>query len=664
MDSFLFLTIIFLSFGIYFIPNRYKYEYTMILLLAGIWVTSSWSIQALFLNDLPVSIDLHSGLLNYDFSLYIDKLSAFFLLAVNFTSLTGLIYAYKYLKPYYRIKYPLSFSIHYFSYLWLYLSMSMVVMLQDGIAFIILWEIMALSSFMLVIFNAENREIMKTGINYLIQMHIGMIFILLAFLIAENGTGIMGFRSLKPYFSDHSNIILFMMFFIGFGLKAGFMPLHTWLPQAHPAAPSHVSGVMSGIMIKMGIYGILRVVASLQSDLFIIGNIILFVSLISGVLGVMMAIVQHDLKRLLAYHSIENIGIIGIGIGLGTIGLAGKNDYLCLLGFGGALLHVLNHSLFKSLLFYSAGSVNHSTRTRNIEELGGLIKKMPYTSAFFLIGSLAICGLPPFNGFISEYLIYSGMFKSLYGTDLYTASILLSGIIGLTLIGGLAVFCFTKAFGIAFLGQPRTNKAKHTEEVPFPMLFPGFMITTVIMIIGLASTFFVLPAFEIVTDLFTIKGLDQSELNIYTDNLMKISSLGGIFILTVILLIFYRRYHLSSKKVSYGKTWGCGYTAGNSRHQYTATSFADNFTCLANPVLRSAKLEEKIEDTDIFPKKRHFHTSSCDVFKDYIIEYPKEFLLKSLKKIAVMQTGQINHYILYTFLFIIGALLLTYFELI
>jgi hydrogenase-4 component B len=232
--------------------------------------------------------------------------------------------------------------------------MIMVVMLQDGVAFIILWEIMALSSFMLVIFNAETRSIMKTGISYLIQMHIGMFFILIAFLLAEKATGIMGFAALTPYFSDHSNIFLFILFFIGFGMKAGFIPLHTWLPQAHPAAPSHVSGVMSGVMIKMGIYGILRVVISLQNDLFVIGNIILFVSLISGILGVMMAIVQHDIKRLLAYHSIENIGIIGIGIGLGVIGLSVENTGLILLGFSGGLLHVLNHSLFKSLLFYNA----------------------------------------------------------------------------------------------------------------------------------------------------------------------------------------------------------------------------------------------------------------------------------------------------------------------
>ncbi len=236
----------------------------------------------------------------------------------------------------------------------------------------------------------------------------------------------MSFDALRLYFSNHSNLPVFLLFFIGFGIKAGFIPLHTWLPQAHPAAPSHVSGVMSGVMIKMGIYGILRVLMSVQSDLWWIGIIILVVSLISGILGVMMAIVQHDLKRLLAYHSIENIGIIGIGIGLGVIGLATNNAALSLLGFSGGLLHVLNHSLFKSLLFFNAGSVYQAAHSRNIEQLGGLMKRMPYTAIFFLIGSLAICGLPPFNGFISEYLIYLGMFKSLSAANL-DQSIIVTG---------------------------------------------------------------------------------------------------------------------------------------------------------------------------------------------------------------------------------------------
>ncbi len=664
MFSGIFISLVLLSFVIYIVPNRFKYIWTLCLIVSVSAISTIWSIDALFISSIPTVVDIGLDYLNYDFILHIDKLSAFFVLTVNFTVITGFIYAYKYLEPYYRIKYPLSFSIHYFSYFWLYLSMIMVVMLQDGIAFIIMWEIMASSSFMLVIFNAENRLIMKTGINYLIQMHIGMIFLLIAFLIAEKETRVMGFGALKPYFSSNPNLTLFILFFIGFSMKAGFIPLHTWLPLAHPSAPSHVSGVMSGVMIKMGFYGILRVISALQSELFTIGTIILIISLLTGLFGIMSAITQRDIKKMLAYSTIENVGIIGIGIGLGVIGMSMNSQILTLFGFSGALVHIFNHSLFKSLLFYIAGSVNHSTHTKDMELLGGLIKKMPHSAFHFLIGSLAICGLPPFNGFISEYILFSGMFMSVSGSGLYTSFLILAGITGLSLIGGLALFCFARAFGITFLGQERSARVHVAEEVNKYMLMPGYIIVSVIMLIGLASSFLVVPAFDIASVTFMNNMYEISIMNNVFHNLMQINILSGSFIIITFALYTLRQKIFKAKKVDQGPTWGCGYTAGTPKHQYTATSFSDNFTSLANPVLGSKKINEKILPADIFPEKKNFSSLSIDIFDDYVINYPKEFLLKLLKKIAVMQTGQIHHYILYTFLFIIAALLLTYFELI
>ncbi len=502
MNGSLFPAIFFLSILVFFVPRSLKYFYSLFLLAGSVALTSIWSYRLLAGAAQVLEIPLNLLFIQTSFILTIDRLSAFFILVVNITVFTGFLYARGYLEPYLKSKNALRFSIHYFSYIWLYLSMLMVVMFRDGLSFLIAWEIMALSSFFLVIFDAEDRTILKTGISYLIQMHVGMLFILIAFLLLEKATGEMSFDALGAYFSSHSNIPLFILFFIGFGIKAGFIPLHTWLPEAHPAAPSHVSGVMSGVMIKMGIYGILRVLVPVQSDLLLIGIIILIISLISGVLGVMMAIVQHDLKRLLAYHSIENIGIIGIGIGLGMIGLATGNAMLALLGLAGGLLHVLNHSLFKSLLFFNAGSVYKATHTRNIEHLGGLMKKMPYTALLFLVGSLAICGLPPFNGFISEYLIYMGMFKSLSAANLYQSILILGTIVGLSLIGGLAVFCFTKAFGIAFLGEPRSEHASGAKEVGKNMIFPQYITVAFILIIGLGSVLVVKPVFSIVAQTF------------------------------------------------------------------------------------------------------------------------------------------------------------------
>ena len=251
--------------------------------------------------------------------------------------------------------------------------------------------------------------------------------------------------------------VLFLLAVIGFGTKAGFMPLHVWLPEAHPAAPSHVSAVMSGVMIKTGIYGLMRAFTFLGTPPLWWGWVLVAIGLTSGVLGVLFALAQHDLKRLLAYHSVENIGIIALGLGVGLLGMSTGSPVLIVLGFGGALLHVLNHALFKGLLFLGAGAVVHGTGTREIDQLGGLLKRMPWTAATFLVGAVAISGLPPLNGFVSEFLIYLGAFKGGISTGGPVAVPLLALIAGLALIGGLAVACFTKAFGIVFLGEPRSE---------------------------------------------------------------------------------------------------------------------------------------------------------------------------------------------------------------
>jgi formate hydrogenlyase subunit 3/multisubunit Na+/H+ antiporter MnhD subunit len=659
-DIFILFTI--LSFVVFIVRGSFKYYSSLLILLSGIIISSVWSLQVLT-SDESAGLTLQLSFLQHSLLFVIDKISAFFILVINITVPVGFLYAKGYLKPYEKFKTPLHFSIHYFSYIWLYLSMILVVMIRSGVAFLVAWEMMAISSFLLVIFDAEDRLIMKTGISYLIQMHVGMFFILVAFLIVERETGQINFDALPGYFSQHSNIVLFLLFFIGFGIKAGFVPMHTWLPRAHPAAPSHVSGVMSGVMIKMGIYGIVRVLISLQNDLLLIGLILLGLSVISALYGVMMAIMQHDLKQLLAYHSIENIGIIGIGLGLGIIGIAKENHVLSILGFSGGLLHVLNHSLFKSLLFFNAGSVYHATHTRNIEELGGLMKKMPWTAALFLTGSLAICGLPPFNGFISEYLIAMGMFKSLSAADLNHSIVLLSAITGLILTGGLAIFCFTKAFGIVFLGQPRSAKASSAREADMIMILPQVLTITFILLIGLVSPLFVRPVIDIVAGAFRLNG-SVPETGASIVSLSKVSILSGIFIAIITLLLVYRYYHLKRRIAITGPVWGCGYTVGSPKQQYTATSYAYNYNHLAKPLLRTQKIMEEMEEGEIFPGERDFKSFSEDVFRTRMIDVPVDKLSGVLKKIAVMQTGEIRHYILYAFVFILLVLLLTLFNLI
>jgi len=346
---------------------------------------------------------------------------------------------------------------------------------------------------------------------------------------------------------------------------------------------------------------------------------------------------------------------------LGVLGMATGNTTLMLLGFTGGLLHVLNHSLFKSLLFFNAGSVYQATHTRNIDQLGGLAKKMPYTAGFFLIGSLAICGLPPFNGFISEFLIYLGMFKSLPESSLYFSILLLISLIGLTLIGGLAIFCFTKAFGIVFLGQARSKQAENAREVSRGMLFPSVLASAAIMVIGLASMLFVKPLMNIVSDL-TATNLPEDFTDTLLQSLSRTSLAGGLFVALVVLLVIWRYYHLKKRIVSAGPTWGCGYTAGDAKQQYTATSWAANFSSLANPVLGTQKHQVPIGENDLFPGKRTFATHPRDLFKLKLIEKPIDAILGVFKKIAFMQTGQIHHYILYAFLFMLVILVLTIFK--
>ena len=656
MEAYLFTAPVLLSFIIFLTPSRIRYYYVLFLTLFTVVITSIPAFTVLLHPGDPAFV-LTTGFKSFTLSFTIDNLSAFFLLVTNFTVITGILYSNGYLKSYKDKKNPVQFSLHYFNYTWLHLSMLAVLMLRDGIPFLISWELMAVSSFILILFEAEKRTTLKTAVNYLVQMHVGLVLLVIAFLLCEAKTGNMSFDALQFYFKNHANIGLFLLFFAGFAIKAGFIPFHTWLPDAHPAAPSHISGVMSGVMIKMGIYGIVRVLTHVQSDMYIIGLIILVISAISGLIGVMMAIVQHDLKKLLAYHSIENIGIIGMGIGLGMMGLGSNNSILAFLGFGGGLLHILNHSLFKSLLFFSAGSVYKACHTRNIEELGGVIHKMPQTAAFFLIGSIAICGLPPLNGFISEMLIYFGFFRGLMEGSIYPTIFLLLALISLVLIGGLAIFCFTKAFSVVFLGEARTEKSKNIEETDFGMLFPQYMISLFILLIGFFPLFFIQPIMGIIAQEFH---LTQAPAMISLTNILtKISLMGGLLVILVLFLLLLRTLLTKARIVKTGPTWGCGYTAGTCKQQYTGTSYAANFAELAAPILHTQKEYREIYPEEIFPSKRSFRTHPLDVFHS-ALNKALDFSMLVLKKLARLQTGNIQHYILYAFIFMLIIFFLLY----
>lgn len=650
------------SFLLFFLPRKIQYPFALSLQLLLVLASSAWAVEA-YQQTEPLRVALGISTWSGEIILQIDKLSAFFILLVDFICLMGIFYASGYLKPYIEKKRATTISLHFFSFLWLNAAMVMVTSLDDGIAFLLAWELMSLTSFILVIFEAEKEDTLKTGINYLLQMHFGFAMIMFGFLLVKDATGAMSFSALSGYFASHSNLAVFLAFFVGFGIKAGFIPLHTWLPRAHPAAPSHVSGVMSGVMIKMGIYGILRVTTFLQSDLKLIGTIVLTIAIISGILGVVLAIMQHDLKRLLAYHSIENIGIIGIGIGLSILGTATGDPVLASLAMAGALLHCVNHALFKSLLFFSTGNIYYALHSVNMDKLGGLSKTLRATSITFLIGALAISGIPPFNGFVSEFLIYNGIVHdfAIAGFSMFLAC--LAGFVSLALIGGLCLYCFTKAFGLTFLGTHRSAHAYSARKVPLIMIIPLIPIVLAIIVIGIFPGWLMTPL-QHALNVFGLLGDDTLTSTATVNAMGNVSAINLLFLLTLLIIGGIRWAQQKRVTTATGPTWGCGYAAGDYRHQYTPTSYADSIAQLAGPAVIFRKEYHEMGEKEIFPEPRSFRTESGDRIESSTVMRIIGVLVRYIPLAGRTQTGLINHYLIYPMLFLGLIALLTFFHLI
>jgi hydrogenase-4 component B len=593
---------------------------------------------------------INGGFIFGEIPIRVDSLSGWFILLMNFTILTGILYGRSYIKQYENKSGII--SLHFASFILNHVSMIGIYMVQNSLAFLYIWEIMALSSFILVIFEYKKPETLKAGINFLIQSHICILLLTLGFIWVSSRTGSYDFNAIREYcFSAKPaiSLILYLCFFIAFAIKGGFVPIHTWLPYAHPVAPSHISGIMSGVMLKLGIFGILRLLLLVNQNYLIIGYIILIVSVITGIYGVMLAIVQHNLKKLLAYHSIENMGIIGMGIGIGAIGIGTKNSYLAFAGFAGALLHTLNHSLFKSLLFYGAGTIYQAIHTLNIDSMGGLIKKMPQTAILFLIAALAICGLPPFNGFVSEFLIYLGLFEGIHSLSLTLTTISILSILGLALIGGLALLCFTKVFGIIFLGQERSHFNHEIQEAGLAKLFPGYLIVIFILIIGLFPQVFIRLLINPVS-LFTgvlNQGLPDLKM---INNLNSISLVAWAFILAIAVIWTIKQFVAQKNKKVIAPTWGCGYVAPNSNMQYTASSYVRNYQKLIRPLLSMNKKEENIKGILSSPIQSQTHP--YDKIEAIFIDFPLKLLNKILARVRFIQNGNVRYYILYGIIFI------------
>jgi formate hydrogenlyase subunit 3/multisubunit Na+/H+ antiporter MnhD subunit len=554
-------------------------------------------------------------------------------------------------------------SMHWILFLLFQSSMLWVCMVQNGLVFLIVWELMSISSFLLVIFEHQKKATLQAGINYLVQMHIGILFLTAAFIWVYFSEGSFEFSAIEKFFSSNTNLWLFLLFFVGFGIKAGFIPLHSWLPKAHPAAPSHISGVMSGVIVKLGIYGIFRIIFFLKEDYTIIGEIIIIVSVLTGLYGILNAAVHRDFKKMLAYCTIENIGIIGIGIGLGLMGIGGENTVMIILGFAGALLHTLNHSLFKSLLFFTAGSVYQQTHTRDMEKLGGLVHRMPQTAMLFLFGGMAISGIPPFNGFVSEFLIYSGILIGIKSIGIVYITLMIFTLSGLALIGGISMLAFTKSFGTIFLGNPRTHFHKQPREVTLGMRLPQYFILIIMLSVGLFPQFYFLLVNKIVLTFIPVASPGTTVIPASLFNsITSIGKFSMLFILLLVLIYGARKSFARKRSVATDLTWSCGYAAPTARMQYTGKSFSKSLGKLLDFIVLEKKKYKEIFPNEIFPNERRHSSHYNDFFVTKIFNGIVDRLLYSLNYFQFIQNGKIQMYILYGVFFIVLVFLGTIFK--
>lgn len=529
-------------------------------------------------------------------------------------------------------------------------SLLWLLMARSSLLFLLGWELMALSAYFLLTSDDLDQEVRAAGTLYLICTHIGTLALFGFFALLSRLSG----SYLLPQAAslDGSSPLatgLLLTAMLGFGLKAGIMPLHIWLPSAHANAPSHISAIMSGIILKMGIYGLVRTFSFFHSIPLWWGVVILALGVISAVVGVVFAIGQHDLKRLLAYHSIENIGIIFIGIGCALIGVAQNSGLLILLGLAGGLLHVINHALFKALLFLGAGSVIHASGTRQIDQLGGLLRQMPYTATFFMIGAVAICGLPPLNGFVSELLIYLGLFNGVISGSGAAALALAAPF--LALVGGLAVACFVKVFGVAFLGTARTNLTKSAIEAGQTMKLPMAALALFCCLIGLIPILMVVPLQAAVTAWYP--NLDTSL------QLAALAPFGwltmlGLLLLVVSVLLY--RYLLKDGPQPVAETWGCGYLAPTSRMQYSSSSFAEMLTKLFSQVLRPQT--DNPDSGQLIPQHSYFESHVPETVLEQIYLPFLRHANKKLSPLRQLQHGHLHLYILYVLLTLVVLLAL------
>ena len=653
MDFFLYsLTILSVSGVLIILTTRFRKMSESIFLISlilgcGLGFISAVTILA---SRTPIDYRLNFRMPIGEFYIGVDPLSAFFLLVITILFFLAGLYGYSYLKDHGKK----NLSVHYALYHLALISLMLVVTAQNAVLFLMAWEMVTVTSYFLIVFYDEREVTRKAGYLFLIAAHTGTFCLWVMFLLMARHTGVMNFDQmmLTPFPLPLAGL-LFVLGVIGFGVKTGFIPLHIWLPHAHPAAPSHVSAVLSAVMIKMGVYGLMRIIFIIKDFPEWCAVTLLLIGMISGVGGVLYALGQHEIKKLLAYHSIENIGIITLGLGTGLWGQIYHNESVILVGYAGALLHVFNHAVFKGLLFLSAGSVIRSTHTGEIDHLGGLLKHLPWTGCLFLIGSLSICGLPLFNGFVSEWLVFRGLFEGMFQFKMNALIFNSLGIISLALIGGLAAACFAKAFGAIFLGNSRSVDFTHVKENSPIMCVSMFVLGGICLWIGFFPTQMVSFALGAASTISSAQISTTIEEAIIFP-LLKVVLVLIILMTIAVVLILFKRIAMKFLPIENAPTWGCGYSLPTRRMQYTASSFAE-------PILRIFRnvLGFNVEGNKpkgYFPDEAKISSHVLEASEDILFRPIFKFIEFLSVKFKIIQYGYTQLYLLYIFIFLLVLL--------
>lgn len=609
------------------------------------------------------------GLPDLPFHLRLDPLAGFFLTVIGLLSFFVSVYSAGYLKGFLGHR-PVTRLVVFYS---LFIAgMFMVVLADDALFFLISWEAMAAASYFLVMFEDERQENRRAAFLYMAVAHVGAIGILLSFgVMAGIATGFEGFSGYtfdamrQAKFPLEWATAAFLLAFLGFAAKAGVVPLHVWLPEAHPVAPSNVSALMSGVMLKTAIYGMVRVTFDLLRVFpWWWGAIVLVLGLVSAVMGVLYALMQHDLKRLLAYHSVENIGIILIGIGLAMIFTSFHFPMLAALALIAGLYHTMNHAMFKGLLFMGAGAVLQATKERNMEEMGGLIHRMPWTAVLFLVGCISISALPPFNGFVSEWLTFQAFLLSPSLPIPLMKLLMPMGAALLALTGALAAACFVKAFGVTFLGHWRGHHHPHVHEADWFMRSGMLMTAITCLFLGIFPTLVidwmdVLPEQLVGSKISTSAG--AAGWMWLTPVAPERASYSGPVVLGGFILIFAVAYlilHVRAGKIHRGPIWDCGFEKINERMQYNATSFSMPIRRIFG-FLFNVKEQVRLAPQSAhaaFPKRLHYSLRVRDRFWGWIYRPIIEVSFWMSRRVGSLQRGRIQTYLIYSFITIIVLL--------